>query len=173
MLSSHHLSSPAYCDAARIELPARSNAVGASQGHLTDYAATYYTYQWSLAIAKDLLSEFTSANGRLSGRAVGERYRTTVLAPGGKLDADILLRDFLGMNFPLSLTSLASERAAVSLDLPSRVLGGQAGRGASSRTELSWTLSRRPRMRRSSSGSVPVVACGCHHSAMAAHVAAC
>ncbi len=30
----------------------------ASFGHLTDYSACYYTYQWSLAIAKDLFTQF-------------------------------------------------------------------------------------------------------------------
>ena len=41
----------------------------------------YYTYLWSLVIAKDLLSEF-QRNGLLDD-ATATRYRDTVLVPGG------------------------------------------------------------------------------------------
>ncbi len=41
-------------------------------GHLTGYGSCYYTYQWSLVIARDLLSAF---GGDLMDPAVAARYR--------------------------------------------------------------------------------------------------
>ena len=52
-----------------------------SFGHLNGYSAVYYTYMWSLVIAKDMFSEFDRAN--MMKPDVAERYRATVLAPGG------------------------------------------------------------------------------------------
>ncbi|MGP3535917.1 M3 family metallopeptidase [Microbacterium sp. RD1] len=66
-------------------------------GHLTGYGASYYTYQWSLVIARDLLSVF-EANG-LSDPDAALRYRTRILEPGGSRDADELVTDFLGRPF--------------------------------------------------------------------------
>jgi thimet oligopeptidase len=62
-------------------------------GHLTGYGACYYTYQWSLVIARDLLSAF---DGDLMNPDVAERYRRSILEPGGSLDASELVADFLG-----------------------------------------------------------------------------
>ena len=69
----------------------------ASFGHLVGYSAMYYTYQWSLVIAKDLLTPF-SANG-LMQTAVTTAYRDKVLVPGGSRDAADLVRDFLGREY--------------------------------------------------------------------------
>jgi len=66
----------------------------ASFGHLNGYSAMYYTYLWSLVIAKDLLGEF-QRNGLLDD-ATASRYRDTVLVPGGSRDAADLVKDFLG-----------------------------------------------------------------------------
>jgi thimet oligopeptidase len=66
----------------------------ASFGHLNGYSAMYYTYLWSLVIAKDLLGEF-ERNGLLD-EATARRYRDTVLVPGGSRDAADLVKDFLG-----------------------------------------------------------------------------
>ncbi len=66
----------------------------ASFGHLNGYSAMYYTYLWSLVIAKDLLGEF-QRNGLLDD-ATATRYRDTVLVPGGSKDAADLVKDFLG-----------------------------------------------------------------------------
>lgn len=66
----------------------------ASFGHLEGYGSAYYTYMWSLVIAKDLFSAFDSAN--LFDTEVSYRYRDTVLAPGGRKDAAELVADFLG-----------------------------------------------------------------------------
>ena len=59
----------------------------ASFGHLNGYSAMYYTYLWSLVIAKDLLGEF-QRHGLLDD-ATARRYRDTVLVPGGSKDAAI------------------------------------------------------------------------------------
>lgn len=71
----------------------------ATFGHLTDYSAVYYTYMWSLAIAKDLLSGFDPANMFDTARA--HRYRDTILARGGSADAADLVADFLGRPYTL------------------------------------------------------------------------
>lgn len=62
-------------------------------GHLTGYGSCYYTYQWSLVIARDLLSAFA---GDLMDPAVAERYRRDILEPGGSRDAADLVTSFLG-----------------------------------------------------------------------------
>ena len=67
-------------------------AFQASFGHLEGYTALYYTYLWSLVIAKDLRSAFTEG---LMDPAQAKRYRDLVLAPGGTKPAAELLLDFL------------------------------------------------------------------------------
>jgi thimet oligopeptidase len=65
-----------------------------SFGHLEGYSAIYYTYMWSLVIAKDLFSKFVTEG--LLNPQTADRYRKTVLAPGGSADAASLVKDFLG-----------------------------------------------------------------------------
>lgn len=65
----------------------------ASFGHLEGYTALYYTYIWSLVIAKDLLSGFP--NG-LMDITQARRYRDRILAPGGTKPAAELIQGFLG-----------------------------------------------------------------------------
>ncbi len=65
----------------------------ASFGHLTDYSSNYYTYQWSLAIAKDLYTRFLP---NPMDPAIARDYRTKVLAAGATKDASDLVSDFLG-----------------------------------------------------------------------------
>lgn len=62
-------------------------------GHLTGYGACYYTYQWSLVIARDLLTGFS---GGLMDPESARRYRTEVLERGGTRDATELVEAFLG-----------------------------------------------------------------------------
>ncbi len=69
----------------------------ASFGHLVGYSAMYYTYQWSLVIAKDLLTPF-EARG-LMAKDITYAYRDKVLVPGGSRDAAELIRDFLGREY--------------------------------------------------------------------------
>ena len=66
----------------------------ASFGHLNEYSAIYYTYQWSLAIATDMFTEF-KANG-LNNFEIASAYRDKVLAKGGSAPAEDLVTDFLG-----------------------------------------------------------------------------
>lgn len=66
----------------------------ASFEHLVGYGSGYYTYLWSLVIAKDLFSAFHSDDLLAPGPAV--RYRDMVLAAGGTQDAADLVSGFLG-----------------------------------------------------------------------------
>jgi thimet oligopeptidase len=68
-----------------------------SFGHLDGYSAVYYTYMWSLVIAKDMFSRFDSGN--LLAPGVAAKYRDAVLAPGGSKPAASLVGDFLGRPF--------------------------------------------------------------------------
>ncbi|MEJ7603327.1 MAG: M3 family metallopeptidase [Kofleriaceae bacterium] len=68
-----------------------------SFGHLVGYSAMYYTYQWSLVIAKDLLTPFEDRG--LLATDITFAYRDKVLVPGGSRDAAELVRDFLGRDY--------------------------------------------------------------------------
>ncbi|TQK68802.1 M3 family metallopeptidase [Nocardioides sp. SLBN-35] len=82
----------------------------ASFGHLGGYSSGYYTYMWSLVIAKDMFSAFDpDGTGDLFSPAAidtARRYRDAVLVPGGSGDAADLVADFLGR--PSSFTSYAA-----------------------------------------------------------------
>ena len=69
-------------------------------GHLDGYSAIYYTYRWSLVIAKAMLSRF-EAEGLMNTRTASD-YRKAVLDPGGSKPAADLVKDFLGK--PYSFT---------------------------------------------------------------------
>ena len=66
-------------------------------GHLDGYSAVYYTYMWSLVIAKDMFSKFDRDHLLAPGAA--KAYRQAVLAPGGSKPAAALVKDFLGRDF--------------------------------------------------------------------------
>jgi len=66
-------------------------------GHLDGYSAVYYTYMWSLVIAKDMFSQFDKND--LLSPVVAKRYRDAVLAPGGSAPAAKLVENFLGRPF--------------------------------------------------------------------------
>jgi len=68
-----------------------------SFGHLDGYSAVYYTYMWSLVIAKDMFSQFDKSD--LLSPVVAKRYRDAVLAPGGSAPAAKLVENFLGRPF--------------------------------------------------------------------------
>jgi len=76
----------------RIVMP-EGTAMQASFGHLEGYTALYYTYMWSLVIAKDMHGAFTKG---LMDLGQAKRYRDLVLAPGGTKPAGDLVQDFLG-----------------------------------------------------------------------------
>ena len=69
----------------------------ASFGHLNGYSAMYYTYMWSLVIAKDLLTEFKKRG--LMDPATDNKYRDEILAKGGTKDAAVLVKGFLGRDY--------------------------------------------------------------------------
>ncbi len=68
----------------------------AAFGHLHGYSAMYYTYMWSLVIAKDMFTRFES--DMMDSRTANE-YRSAVLARGGSKDAKDLVSDFLGREY--------------------------------------------------------------------------
>ena len=71
----------------------------ASFGHLEGYTSGYYTYMWSLVIAKDLYSAFDRDD--LFAAVTARRYRDRVLAQGGRHDAADLVEDFLGRPYTI------------------------------------------------------------------------
>jgi len=62
------------------------------------YSAAYYTYAWSMVIAKDLRTAF---GGDLMDVEVARRYRDLILAPGGTKPAAELVREFLGRPYDM------------------------------------------------------------------------
>ena len=71
----------------------------ASFGHLGGYSSAYYTYMWSLVIAKDLFSAFDRDD--LFAPENARRYRDRILAAGGSKDAAELVADFLGRPYTI------------------------------------------------------------------------
>lgn len=96
-----HVDRPADLQAASERIYAQTSPVQplpgqhsyAGFGHLTGYGACYYTYQWSLVIAMDLLTGF---DDDLMDPGPARRYRELILEPGGSHDASDLVEDFLG-----------------------------------------------------------------------------
>lgn len=99
-----HMDRPADLAAATDHWYAVSSPLGPIQGthsyaafgHLTGYGSCYYTYQWSLVIARDLLTGF--AAGLMDAEAA-PAYRREILEPGGRRDAADLVAGFLGRAF--------------------------------------------------------------------------
>jgi thimet oligopeptidase len=63
-------------------------------GHLIGYDAAYYSYQWALALAYDVMSRF-HAEGFMNTQTASE-YRERILAKGGSEDEQGLVEAFLG-----------------------------------------------------------------------------
>ena len=97
-----HTERPADLSAKQVELQERYSPYRfidgthffANFGHLGGYSSAYYTYMWSLVIAKDLFSAFDPDD--LFDVSVAGRYRDKILAQGGTKDAADLVADFLG-----------------------------------------------------------------------------
>jgi Zn-dependent oligopeptidase len=67
----------------------------ASFGHLLGgYEASYYGYMWSEVYGDDMFSRFEEEG--VTNPEVGRDYRANVLEVGGSLDAEVILRTFLG-----------------------------------------------------------------------------
>jgi thimet oligopeptidase len=71
--------------------------VFANFGHLAGYSSQYYTYMWSLMLAKDMFTKFDQAD--LMNQAVLKAYRDKIIAPGGSRDAADMVKDFLGRDY--------------------------------------------------------------------------
>jgi thimet oligopeptidase len=85
----------------------------AAFGHLAGYTSAYYTYLWSLVIAKDLFSAFDPAD--LFDAEVARRYRDRILGRGGAADAASLVADFLGRPFSFDAFAEWLDRAPVAV----------------------------------------------------------
>jgi thimet oligopeptidase len=81
-----------YCDS-----PTERTISARSHPGDPNYASTYYTYLWSLVIARDLLTGFNPDDFLDPGPA--GKYRRTVLEPGGSMPAAQLVENFLGRPF--------------------------------------------------------------------------
>lgn len=81
----------------------------ASFGHLGGYSSAYYTYMWSLVIAKDLFSAFDRDD--LFAPENARRYRDVILAAGGSKDAAELVSEFLGRPYNIKAFSTWLEEA--------------------------------------------------------------
>lgn len=68
-----------------------------SFGHLDGYSAIYYTYMWSLVIAKDFFSLFDANN--MFNTELATTYRKKILAAGGSQSAAEMVFNFLGREF--------------------------------------------------------------------------
>jgi len=64
-------------------------------GHLNGYSAVYYTYMWSLVIAKDLFTPFQK-KGSIMNAPQARKYRRTILEPGSAKPAAKMVREYLG-----------------------------------------------------------------------------
>jgi thimet oligopeptidase len=76
-----------------------NDRVYANFGHLIGYSSMYYTYQWSLVIAKDLFTRFKE-EGLLNSK-VARDYREAILKPGGTINANEMVKNFLGRSYNL------------------------------------------------------------------------
>jgi thimet oligopeptidase len=65
-----------------------------SFGHLIEYDAGYYSYQWALALSRDVLTRFKK-EGMLNP-ATAAAWREDVLSKGGGIDERSLVAKFLG-----------------------------------------------------------------------------
>lgn len=63
-------------------------------GHLFGYDAGYYGYLWSHVFGDDMFTRFEEAG--LLNPAIGREYRERILEPGGSIDGDDMVRNFLG-----------------------------------------------------------------------------
>ncbi|MBW2735582.1 MAG: Zn-dependent oligopeptidase [Deltaproteobacteria bacterium] len=69
------------------------SSVFANFGHLNGYSSMYYTYMWSMVMAKDLFTRFKD-KGLLDERTA-LAYRQAVLEAGGSVDAEKMMQNFL------------------------------------------------------------------------------
>ncbi len=74
--------------------PSPKSLFPAGWGHMTDYAAKYYSYTWSIVYSYDLFSRFKKEG--IMNKKVSMDLRNKILAKGDSEDAMKLMKDFLG-----------------------------------------------------------------------------
>jgi thimet oligopeptidase len=65
-----------------------------SFGHLIGYDAGYYSYQWALALSRDVLTRFKKEG--LLNSATASAWRDEVLSKGGGVEERSMVKAFLG-----------------------------------------------------------------------------
>lgn len=65
-----------------------------SFGHLIEYDAGYYGYQWALSLSRDVLTRFQKEG--LMNPATAQAWRDDVLSKGGGVDEKTMVATFLG-----------------------------------------------------------------------------
>ncbi len=65
-----------------------------SFGHLVSYDAGYYSYQWALALSRDVLTRFKKEG--LMNASTAAAWRDAVLSKGGGIDERSMVKAFLG-----------------------------------------------------------------------------
>ena len=75
--------------------PVPESHFACSFGHLSGYAAAYYSYHYSKAFAVDVLSHI-KANGGVFNAAIGRKYKEVILGRGGSVAPTTIMREFLG-----------------------------------------------------------------------------
>jgi len=75
--------------------PVPGSLVPAGFGHIMGgYDAGYYAYLWSEVYAEDMFTKFEG--GKILDSKIGAKYRKNILEPGNMVDADQIIKDFLG-----------------------------------------------------------------------------
>ncbi|MBL9214440.1 MAG: Zn-dependent oligopeptidase [Opitutaceae bacterium] len=76
--------------------PPEDTAFVAYFGHLAEYDAGYYGYQWAKVLALDMASIFRAAPGGFLDAQVGRRLRDEIYAVGNTRDVGVSVEKFLG-----------------------------------------------------------------------------